>query len=102
MVTIVNFYFNQSEIETKFCINKDQPELGCKGHCYLKKKLSKTIQNDLAPVGIAKTSIFWAHAFEKLVIVDIKPCLIDDQFYSKEEDFYNLLLSKRDIDPPEV
>jgi hypothetical protein len=35
------FSLNQDYLVQKFCINKDRPELGCQGTCYLSKKLGK-------------------------------------------------------------
>lgn len=35
------FYFNRSYIAEKLCINRDKPELKCKGNCYLAKKLKE-------------------------------------------------------------
>lgn len=36
---IVHFYINQEEIIANHCINKDLPELNCKGKCHLKAEL---------------------------------------------------------------
>lgn len=36
------FYFNRSYIAEKLCINRDKPELKCKGNCYLAKKLKES------------------------------------------------------------
>jgi len=53
-VIIVHFKLNQETIEQKFCINKDRPELQCKGLCYLKKELQKTENNDLETISLYK------------------------------------------------
>lgn len=36
-----DFFFNQSFIAKTLCINRAKPETGCKGKCYLKKKLNE-------------------------------------------------------------
>ncbi len=35
------YYFNYDYISKVLCINKDEPELDCKGKCYLKKQLKE-------------------------------------------------------------
>jgi len=39
------FYANRAYISQQLCINKNRPELGCKGSCFLKKKLKDVEQN---------------------------------------------------------
>lgn len=40
---IVAWYeINKDYVADVLCINKDKPELNCKGKCYLKKQLNKT------------------------------------------------------------
>ncbi|MFV0530678.1 MAG: hypothetical protein ACK5MD_04495 [Flavobacteriales bacterium] len=41
-IIVTHFKLNQKDIEEKFCINKNKPELQCHGKCYLKNKLQKT------------------------------------------------------------
>lgn len=39
--SIVSYYFlNQEEITAKHCVNKDKPELNCKGKCHITKLLT--------------------------------------------------------------
>lgn len=38
------FYANRAYISQKLCINKNRPELDCKGSCFLKKKLKEVEQ----------------------------------------------------------
>lgn len=35
------FVLHQNEIAARLCLNKDKPELGCKGKCQLRKQLEK-------------------------------------------------------------
>jgi hypothetical protein len=37
----IGFEFNKQLIATEFCVNKDKPEMHCKGKCYLMKKLKQ-------------------------------------------------------------
>lgn len=38
-LTLVNFEAQREAITALFCINKEKPELNCKGLCYLKKQI---------------------------------------------------------------
>ncbi len=37
----IDFKINQDFIAEELCINKDKPELGCKGKCYLSNQLNE-------------------------------------------------------------
>lgn len=37
----VSFYYNQTAIAARHCVNKDKPTLKCNGKCYLAKQLKK-------------------------------------------------------------
>ena len=43
---IVSFYFQRAAITAQFCINKNKPQLCCKGKCYLQKKISAHEKNE--------------------------------------------------------
>lgn len=43
------YELNRSSITTQHCENKDKPQVGCNGKCYLKKQLKKLDQNSEAP-----------------------------------------------------
>jgi hypothetical protein len=38
---VVNYQLNQAQITELFCINKNKPDVGCQGKCYLKKQLGQ-------------------------------------------------------------
>lgn len=40
------FNINQDKVVELFCINKNKPELDCKGKCYLAEKLEEAKQNE--------------------------------------------------------
>ena len=40
------FNLNQDKVVELFCINKNKPELDCKGKCYLAEKLKEANQNE--------------------------------------------------------
>jgi hypothetical protein len=40
------FNLNQDKVVELFCINKDKPELDCKGKCYLAEKLEEAKQTE--------------------------------------------------------
>lgn len=39
---IAYYNINQSEIENLYCVNKDKPEMCCKGKCYIGKRLDQS------------------------------------------------------------
>jgi len=46
---VVHFFFNQSEIIAKFCINKDAPALACNGKCHLSNELETLDKKESVP-----------------------------------------------------
>jgi hypothetical protein len=58
--TVVHFYINQDEIIEAHCVNKDKPDLNCKGQCHLKQQLETTTsleQEESKTTRSSKTSI---------------------------------------------
>lgn len=41
----MHFKLNREIIEREFCVNKNRPELGCHGTCFLKKQLEKASED---------------------------------------------------------
>ncbi|MFT5821380.1 MAG: hypothetical protein ACI8ZM_002633 [Crocinitomix sp.] len=56
---VVHFYMNQEAIIEAHCVNKDKPDLNCKGQCHLKKQLKTAVpdQEDPKSTQSSKTSI---------------------------------------------
>jgi hypothetical protein len=46
LASIAYYEWNINEIEALYCVNKDQPELCCKGKCYISKKLDEPSQQN--------------------------------------------------------
>lgn len=46
---VIAFNLNQEYIAAELCENKDKPELGCEGHCYLEKQIEKAEQVGVIP-----------------------------------------------------
>lgn len=46
LVPIIDYAVNYQYISEVLCINKDRPEVHCKGKCYLSKELTKASQED--------------------------------------------------------
>jgi hypothetical protein len=46
LASIAYYELNINEIEALYCINKDQPDLCCKGKCYISKKLDEQSQQN--------------------------------------------------------
>ncbi len=40
------FFSNQDYVTEKFCVNKDKPELNCKGKCHMKNMLVQTAEKE--------------------------------------------------------
>lgn len=45
-VPVADFIFNYGYIIAELCINRDKPELDCKGKCYLKKELAEASEKE--------------------------------------------------------
>ncbi len=43
---LVSFYFQRDAITAQFCMNKNKPQLCCKGKCYLQKKIIAHEKNE--------------------------------------------------------
>lgn len=58
----MGFELNREYIAAELCVNRDVPESGCNGHCYLMKKL-KQAQKDSQGTDKpgAKRETFWQH-----------------------------------------
>lgn len=84
---VLDYIINYDYIATELCENKSQPQLDCKGKCYLKKELSKASETNSSP------------STEKKVF----PTGIDLLFIEKIDSFnFNLaieLILKKDILP---
>lgn len=65
------FYANRAYISQKLCINKNRPELGCKGRCYFKRKLreAEEKQNQQTPI-------------QEKQIKETSPCIVHSHSYS--------------------
>jgi len=44
-ITFTSYFIYKDSITQKFCINKQKPEISCRGKCYLKKELEKQQNN---------------------------------------------------------
>jgi len=62
--TVVDFYINRAEIAEKYCVNKEKPQLNCKGQCHLKKKLTVENKNETDEKQTIQPLSFWLFAVE--------------------------------------
>lgn len=77
-VIVLHFKLNQSFIEANYCINKDKPQMNCKGKCYLEKELKDHQQGDvLAGLSLYKTVVF--------ILLDNELPTFDEVFYENSE-----------------
>lgn len=42
----LQYNFNKDYVAQNLCVNKDKPESGCQGKCYLKDQLEKSVKQD--------------------------------------------------------
>lgn len=49
ILTYADYFANKSFIADVLCVNKDNKEMHCEGHCYLEKQLEKENENPSAP-----------------------------------------------------
>ncbi|MEC5395486.1 hypothetical protein [Bergeyella sp. RCAD1439] len=54
LAPVAEYVLNFDYITTVLCINKDKPELKCKGKCYLSKEIAKAAQDDQTPFSKTK------------------------------------------------
>lgn len=45
-IIVMHFKFHQKKIEQALCINKNRPELGCHGSCFLRKQWKEVETKD--------------------------------------------------------
>jgi len=57
-ILTLNFFIHQQEIITLFCINKEKPQLKCKGKCHLAQELNQVeFNNEKQPYLPAQSNI---------------------------------------------
>lgn len=61
-MVLIGFKLNKEYIASELCVNRDIPESGCNGQCYLMKKLKQAGDNDQgAEKPAVKRETFWQH-----------------------------------------
>jgi len=61
---VAYFELNIDYIIEKYCINKEKPQLNCKGKCHLMSKLDVSTQNDTKPSYALITNSFFPVYFQ--------------------------------------
>ena len=89
---VLDYIINYDYITTELCENKSQPQLDCKGKCYLKKELSKASENDspsstekkIFPTGIDLLFIEKMDSFNFNLAIEsiVKKDILPRNFYS--------------------
>lgn len=97
----VEYAINYDYISKVLCINKDKPELSCKGSCQLMKKLQQQEDNDYKSLRIHMDE--YPIGFIKLLKIKSKKIdeikLINHQYYKNE---YSYLYSFQMFHPPVI
>ncbi|MDO4225623.1 MAG: hypothetical protein Q4C75_07005 [Bergeyella zoohelcum] len=57
-LVVLHFKINQTEIEKRLCINKENIKLGCHGKCQLTKRLADTSGNNTAFINLYRSLDF--------------------------------------------
>lgn len=61
-LVFMGFELNREYIAAELCVNRDVPESGCNGQCYLMKKLKQAQQDDQGTDRPSlKREAFWQH-----------------------------------------
>jgi hypothetical protein len=91
------FNLNQDKVVELFCINKDKPELDCKGKCYLAEKLEEDKQTEegtSVPNTKHKQTIEEILFFEKTTLLSIPGSAHQISFlFSKSSYAHQFLMS---------
>jgi hypothetical protein len=79
------FYANRTYIARQLCINKDNPELNCKGTCVLTKKLKQAEQKQEQQLPLQQRQI---KESAPVIIEQIQICFNTPQFVSSLHAIY--------------
>lgn len=97
----VEYAINYDYISKILCINKDKPEMGCKGKCQLMKKLEQQQEDDFNSLRISMEE----YPIGFVSILNVKS--VREDFYKKQQQFsykkgYYYLFNKEIFHPPTV
>src|SRR5690606_7504038 len=96
---VLHFRQHQAAIEQQFCINKNNPALGCHGTCHLKKQLEKTGNTDPGSAPIYQR----LHTLTSSVLVHATQHKVTDVLYTRplyRASYYTEPLREVSLPPP--
>ncbi|QES89585.1 hypothetical protein [Rhizosphaericola mali] len=99
---IVDFYANRSEIELKYCVNKNRPLLHCNGHCFLMKALKKEQQQekDLGDSFSKVNSLICQHYFSSVQNISPKYTIKSERLFLHDSPIWQLYVVDPLLKPP--
>lgn len=100
---LLDYAVNYDYISTELCINRNQPELHCKGKCYVSKELAKASQEDSSP--FSKTKIPTQKTLDFYLPTEISEIsIVAKEFYTNSlfiyKTDYSYLFLKHIFRPP--
>lgn len=106
LIPFVEYSLNQGYIVNQLCVNRNIPESGCKGKCYLKKKVSQilvpSVSSEIPSIPL-KTVIPDLSKFLKLAKLEWNSLAVSAKhIFPKQFILYSCQLVLKIIKPPEL
>lgn len=86
----VSFELNRDYIAATLCINRDVPESGCDGQCFLMKKLKQSQQDPGTESPSPKREAFWQYCTDiaqKTALLPLRETLVPPALYERPAAF---------------
>lgn len=101
LTVVTYFYANRPYIASVLCENRDKPETGCKGKCYLNKQLNKAQNNNPQDAEMRQKVEIMPYIFvDSPEIGSVSQYSV--RFYTAQlPSFYSFLLQSEFFHPPQ-
>lgn len=102
LTVVTYFYANRPYIASVLCENRDKPETGCKGKCYLNKQLNKAQNNN--PQDVEMRQKVEIMPYISVNSPEVAPITYYSVLFFGEHipSFYSFLLQTEFFHPPQV
>lgn len=103
LIPLVEYAVNYKYISEVLCINKNKPEIHCKGTCYLSKELAKVNDSETSPFNKVKSSgqkILDIYILPEITEISITEKILFFNFNFIYETAYSFLFLKHIFKPP--
>lgn len=95
------YRINQEQIAEKYCVNKDKPELRCKGKCHLKKQMDKTQQDGSQDKRVAETGEWTVFLVPSVPSISLRSFFVSLKQTISPQDPYTFLYHPDVFHPPQ-